>query len=118
MSPEMLSIALAAHKETPAYDRRKRSGADRASDVWSVGCLLYEIISGEFLFFFDGNWAAFFAHVTGDAPIVPDAAREVLQHNNEVIRLLEFILVRNPSRRPTVSEVVAPLSRIYLGLSR
>ncbi len=50
-SPEMLTLAISSKKENDKYDRRKRVGTTRASDVWSLGCLLYEILTGEFLFY-------------------------------------------------------------------
>lgn len=40
-SPEMLTLALHLKKEADHYDRRKKIGTTRASDIWSLGCLLY-----------------------------------------------------------------------------
>ncbi len=40
-SPEMLLFTIAVRKEHDKYDRRKKVGTIRASDIWSLGCLLY-----------------------------------------------------------------------------
>ena len=45
-SPEMLTLALQLKKENDSYDRRKKIGTTRASDIWSLGCLFYEILTG------------------------------------------------------------------------
>lgn len=50
-SPEMLTLTINSKKEQDTYDRRKKVGTTRSSDIWSIGCLLYEILTGELLFF-------------------------------------------------------------------
>jgi serine/threonine protein kinase len=38
-----------------------------ACDVWSAGCLLFELLTGSYLFH-DDDWARFYITVTGDDP--------------------------------------------------
>lgn len=51
-SPEMLTVSNAKKKERDTYDRLKlrQAGAGPASDVWSLGCLFFEILTSAFLF--------------------------------------------------------------------
>jgi serine/threonine protein kinase len=49
-SPEMLQLNIAIRKDTDKYDRRKRVGTNSLSDVWALGCLFYELLTGEVLF--------------------------------------------------------------------
>ena len=48
-SPEML-IQGQIRKDDDNFDRRKKMGTTRSSDIWSLGCLFYELLTGEFLF--------------------------------------------------------------------
>jgi len=49
-SPEMLRLAADTRKDTDRYDRRKKTGTNALSDVWSLGCLFYELLTGDYLF--------------------------------------------------------------------
>ena len=39
----MLNIASKNKKEADDFDRRKSVGTTRASDIWSLGCVIYEM---------------------------------------------------------------------------
>ncbi len=66
----MLLVANASKKEAKWFDRRKRQGAGAPSDVWSLGCLLYEIVTGDYLFH-DEDWIRFFIRVTQAQEVCP-----------------------------------------------
>ena len=57
-------------KENPSAEFAGAPG--RASDVWALGCLLFELYTGQPLFD-DANWGEFFARITNSsAPLVPE----------------------------------------------
>ena len=78
-SPEMLKCALADNKGRSDYDRRKNEGAGAASDVWSLGCLLFELVTGHFLFF-DPDWICFFMRITQQQEVRLSVILMAVQH--------------------------------------
>lgn len=62
MSPEMIMCGV-NKKEGVTYDRRKKQGAGVPSDIWSLGCIFYEVLTGKYLFE-DSDVVRFMVRVT------------------------------------------------------
>jgi serine/threonine protein kinase len=89
------------------YDRRVHVGANRMSDIWSLGCLLYELVTGDYLFL-ENNEAMFYMRITNskESLISPEQKRR-LDDTKEprLLGILEYILTRNPIVRPSLQEI-------------
>ena len=112
-SPEMLSIALNSSTTSPNYDRRQKQGAGPASDVWSIGCLFFELLTGEFLFV-DQDWSRFFLRVTDEnQPILRDEDKKKLPNDPRIIQFIEFVLKRSVRHRPDIQQVIVKYDEIF-----
>lgn len=81
------------------YERQSKN------DIWSLGCLLYELLTGEVLFFAK-NWTDFFYRVTNaQSPILTLAQRERLRDLPLFLKFLEFTLKRDVKLRPNILQV-------------
>lgn len=98
----MMRIAT-LYKRKEIDRRRIKVGANSASDIWSLGCLFYELLTGDWLFNFgEGGDAQLFSVVTSEddsLPILDDGARQALGNNEHLIEFLEFVLVRKVNNR-------------------
>lgn len=112
-SPEMLSIALTSTDAN--YDRRKKIGAGPASDIWSIGCLFYELITSKFLFS-TTDWSKFYTRVTdNNQPILePSNIKELEEYGcYKGKEFIEFILKRNPLARPSITQVISKFDEFF-----
>ena len=111
-SPEMLTLAKSVKKDGDKYDRRKKVGTTRTSDIWSLGCLFYELLTGEYLFFGEEEFE-FFIHVTSpDTELLLPEKRTALNNNTYLIDFLKYMLVRDPTR-PNINNVLARFKHVH-----
>ena len=114
-SPEMLSIASSIKKDGPSFDRRKIVGTSTPSDIWSLGCLFFHLVTGECLFDNDEtDWLQFYYRVTGEDPILNRRDRALLLHSQPFIEFVESLLVRDPSRRPDIKATIRKFQKLYV----
>jgi len=114
-SPEMLSIALNSSITNPMFDRRKNPGAGPPSDIWSIGCLFYELITGEFLFV-DSDWSRFYTRITNTSePLLLPQHIRMLPNDPKYRNFLEFVLQRSPRRRPNMQQVISKFDEYFPG---
>ena len=106
-APEMLSIA-----RHPGRIKTTTS----ACDIWSLGSLLFELVTGEYLFASDGDWFDFYYRVTGEDekyPHVIDQGVNMKIGDDRLVGFLREILVRDPARRPTINGIIRKFQNIY-----
>ncbi|EAY17844.1 CAMK family protein kinase [Trichomonas vaginalis G3] len=112
-SPEMLSIALNSALTNPNFDRRQKQGAGPASDVWSIGCLFYELLTGEFLFV-DNDWSRFFLRITDpNQPLITEKDIKRLPNDVRLVPFIEFILKRSERHRPNIQQIITKFDEMF-----
>ena len=113
-SPEMLSIALTSTTTSPNFDRRKKIGAGPESDIWSIGCLFFELLTGHFLFA-TTDWSFFYTRVTSEGPVLEEKDRKELNDlgckNGEAF--LEFVLKRSVITRPNLEQIIVKFDELF-----
>lgn len=112
-SPEMLMLnnMRTSNSGGGAFSLGGRGGVGAASDVWSLGCVAYELLSGSILF--AGDYATVTHRVAfgaGPALILVPSERAKLEDVAELVSLVEFILVRDPAHRPGLEAVAARIA--------
>ncbi|RUS72823.1 hypothetical protein EGW08_019416 [Elysia chlorotica] len=88
---------------TPYYmspEVLKHEGYNSKSDVWSIGCIMYELCTLEHAFMGQGLMAVMYKIVEKDAPELPSKYSKNL---NEVFKTM---LIKEPEKRPSATEVL------------
>ncbi|XP_027589128.1 serine/threonine-protein kinase Nek11 isoform X1 [Pipra filicauda] len=88
---------------TPYYmspEVLKHQGYNTKSDIWSLGCILYEMCCMNHAFTGQNFLSVVIKIVEGDTPSLPD------RYPSKLNALLSSMLNKNPSLRPTAAEIL------------
>lgn len=84
---------------------------DRASDVYSLGCVLFEMLTGRWVFLGESRLELVVQRLNANAPRVS----ELVDVPGPLDGLIATMLVRDPEQRPTMAHVRQALHDIHAG---
>jgi len=109
-SPEMLAnYGYQVRKDSDNFDRRRKLGTTRASDIWSLGCLFYELLTGKFLFpEIDDDYFGFTMKANNRpfSEIFTEEKKKELNENTYLIDLLKFFMICDQKYRPNIDKII------------
>eukprot|EP00931_Biecheleriopsis_adriatica_P056609 TRINITY_DN33547_c0_g1_i2.p1 TRINITY_DN33547_c0_g1~~TRINITY_DN33547_c0_g1_i2.p1 ORF type:complete len:961 (-),score=175.95 TRINITY_DN33547_c0_g1_i2:103-2985(-) len=107
--PEMLELDRVGKRDNHVHDRRRRIGTDKSSDIWSLGCLFFEVMTGRYLFL-DYDIPTHYACVTGvpeAGDVVNEDNEQRLDGNKVLIDYVRFLLIRDTKARCSIEQAIA-----------
>jgi serine/threonine protein kinase len=97
---------------TPAYMSPEQcagaGGVDAQTDVYALGCVLYELLSGKTPFVADGPGRLIAMHLSQEPPTLLSVAPQV---PTEIAELVHRMLRKEKTQRPTMKEAAEELAR-------
>ena len=116
-SPEMLKhFGYQIRKEDDNFDRRKKVGTTRSSDIWSLGCLFYELLTGNFLFEeIQDNYLEFMYKIDKSSinELLTEKKMSLIDNNPYLVDFLKFMLVKNQTYRPNIDTLIKRFEHVY-----
>jgi serine/threonine protein kinase len=89
---------------------------DLRSDLYSIGCMMYEVVSGKPPFDYDETAGLLRAHVMDEVPSLKKAA--LFKVSRRLIRVIQSALVKDPGHRyQSAQDMLKDLERLRLGKS-
>ena len=113
-SPEMLRNGQhrMLHQRRENFDRRRHKGAGAPSDIWSLGCLLYELVFGDMLFG-DDDYMRFLQRLCfNTGPVLPPTAVSKLKCTPTVYSLVTLMTERNHEARIDIFKLQSKMASI------
>lgn len=81
-------------------------------DVWCLGCLLFELYTGRFLFQ-EKDWSFFFERITNDSlPILNETSLSAVGNNLFLVNLILYALNRNSEHRPNAAALLKRVNAV------
>ncbi|KAL7716419.1 Protein kinase domain-containing protein [Entamoeba marina] len=104
--PEMLGM-----------DLNKAVKVSTSSDIWALGCLFYELYTSKMLFA-TADVGEFYFRLLKSVELLTDSNRELLGNNERLIQFIEYVLQRDPSKRPNLSDLVQKYETVLESFSK
>ena len=105
-APPELAIALSKGEKVTA--------AHQSADVWAVGVMAYEIITGETFFPPGASSEDMKAMLTGQQPFPHEVSPEVMKKLGRLRKVVQVMLCRSPSDRPSISSILEKLDGLAI----
>lgn len=100
---------------SPAYispEQCRGGRGDALSDIYSMGCIMYECITGSVPFAGDNAFDTMYKHMNAEAPSLINEAKS--PQAKSLARLISRCLAKSPQERPqSVDEMEAQLKEIF-----